>query len=136
MVTVTTLQWAVLCQLSPAQNHVYSAVFPHRISVSVARGSLVAVVGHVGSGKSSLLSALLGEMEKKNGRVSLQGSVAYVPQQAWIQNATLRDNIVFGQERKERWYQRVVEACALVDDLEILPAGDETEIGEKCGKLV
>ncbi|MGH0130138.1 UNVERIFIED_CONTAM: hypothetical protein FKN15_041189 [Acipenser sinensis] len=102
-----------------------------RISVSVARGSLVAVVGHVGSGKSSLLSALLGEMEKKNGRVSLQGSVAYVPQQAWIQNATLRDNIVFGQERKERWYQRVVEACALVDDLEILPAGDETEIGEK-----
>ncbi|XP_058891574.1 multidrug resistance-associated protein 1-like isoform X2 [Acipenser ruthenus] len=102
-----------------------------RISVSVARGSLVAVVGHVGSGKSSLLSALLGEMEKKNGRVSLQGSVAYVPQQAWIQNATLRDNIVFGQERKERWYQQVVEACALVDDLEILPAGDETEIGEK-----
>ncbi|KAK1162808.1 multidrug resistance-associated protein 1-like isoform X3 [Acipenser oxyrinchus oxyrinchus] len=102
-----------------------------RINVSVARGSLVAVVGHVGSGKSSLLSALLGEMEKKNGRVSLQGSVAYVPQQAWIQNATLRDNIVFGQERKERWYQRVVEACALVPDLEILPAGDETEIGEK-----
>ncbi|XP_033908710.3 multidrug resistance-associated protein 1-like isoform X2 [Acipenser ruthenus] len=102
-----------------------------KINVSVARGSLVAVVGHVGSGKSSLLSALLGEMEKKNGRVSLQGSVAYVPQQAWIQNATLRDNIVFGRERKESWYQRVVEACALMPDLEILPAGDETEIGEK-----
>ncbi|XP_041086709.1 multidrug resistance-associated protein 1-like isoform X3 [Polyodon spathula] len=102
-----------------------------RINVNVTRGSLVAVVGHVGSGKSSLLSALLGEMEKKNGRVSLQGSVAYVPQQAWIQNATLRENIVFGRERKESWYQRVVEACALLPDLEILPAGDETEIGEK-----
>ncbi|MGH0130137.1 UNVERIFIED_CONTAM: hypothetical protein FKN15_041188 [Acipenser sinensis] len=102
-----------------------------RINVSIPEGALVAVVGHVGSGKTSLFSALLGEMEKQEGLVSVKGSVAYVPQQAWIQNATLRDNIVFGQERKERWYQRVVEACALVPDLEILPAGDETEIGEK-----
>lgn len=57
--------------------------------------------------------------------------MAYVPQQAWIQNATLRDNIIFGQEKKEAWYQRVVEACALLPDLEILPGGDATEIGEK-----
>lgn len=57
--------------------------------------------------------------------------MAYVPQQAWIQNSTLKDNIIFGQERKEAWYQRVVEACALQPDLEILPAGDDTEIGEK-----
>lgn len=63
--------------------------------------------------------------------VALQGSVAYVPQQAWIQNATLKGNIIFGQEKKEAWYQCVVEACALQPDLEILPAGDETEIGEK-----
>ncbi|XP_066545948.1 multidrug resistance-associated protein 1 [Amia ocellicauda] len=102
-----------------------------RISVKVPHGSLVAVVGHVGSGKSSLLSAMLGETEKRSGRVSVKGSVAYVPQQAWIQNATLGDNIVFGHERKENWYQRVVEACALLPDLEILPAGDATEIGEK-----
>uniref|UniRef100_A0A8K9XNF5 Multidrug resistance-associated protein 1 n=1 Tax=Oncorhynchus mykiss TaxID=8022 RepID=A0A8K9XNF5_ONCMY len=100
-------------------------------SVRIPDGSLVAVVGHVGSGKSSLLSALLGEMEKLEGSVSVKGSVAYVPQQAWIQNATLKDNIVFGQERKESWYHRVVEACALLPDLEILPAGDGTEIGEK-----
>lgn len=60
-----------------------------------------------------------------------QGSVAYVPQQAWIQNATLKENIMFGQERKESWYHRVMEACALLPDLEILPAGDSTEIGEK-----
>ena len=57
--------------------------------------------------------------------------MAYVPQQAWIQNATLRDNIIFGQEKKDMWYHRVVEACALIPDLEILPARDATEIGEK-----
>ncbi|XP_069566366.1 multidrug resistance-associated protein 1 [Brachyistius frenatus] len=102
-----------------------------RLNVSVPEGSLVAVVGHVGSGKSSLLSALLGEMDKLEGTVAVKGSVAYVPQQAWIQNSTLKDNIVFGQERREAWYQRVVEACALQPDLESLPAGDETEIGEK-----
>ncbi|XP_029015058.1 multidrug resistance-associated protein 1 [Betta splendens] len=102
-----------------------------RLNVCIPEGSLVAVVGHVGSGKSSLLSALLGEMDKLEGTVTVKGSVAYVPQQAWIQNSTLKGNIIFGQERKETWYQRVVEACALQPDLEILPAGDETEIGEK-----
>ncbi|XP_062388680.1 multidrug resistance-associated protein 1 [Sardina pilchardus] len=102
-----------------------------RINVRVPRGSLVAVVGHVGSGKSSLLSAMLGETERRKGHVTVKGSVAYVPQQAWIQNATLRDNIVFGQEKKDMWYQRVIEACALLPDLEILPGGDATEIGEK-----
>uniref|UniRef100_A0A8C1RE57 ABC-type glutathione-S-conjugate transporter n=1 Tax=Cyprinus carpio TaxID=7962 RepID=A0A8C1RE57_CYPCA len=102
-----------------------------RINVKGQRGSLVAVVGHVGSGKSSLLSAMLGEMEKKSGHVTVSGSVAYVPQQAWIQNATLKDNILFGHERKDSWYQSVLEACALLPDLGILPARDATEIGEK-----
>ncbi|XP_027879365.1 multidrug resistance-associated protein 1 isoform X2 [Xiphophorus couchianus] len=102
-----------------------------RLNVCIPEGSLVAVVGHVGSGKSSLLSALLGEMDKVEGSVVVKGSVAYVPQQAWIQNSTLKENIVFGQKRKEDWYNHVVEVCALQPDLEILPAGDETEIGEK-----
>uniref|UniRef100_A0A8B9LNS1 Multidrug resistance-associated protein 1 n=1 Tax=Astyanax mexicanus TaxID=7994 RepID=A0A8B9LNS1_ASTMX len=102
-----------------------------KINVRIPEGALVAVVGHVGSGKSSLLSALLGEMHKQEGDVSIKGSVAYVPQQAWIQNATLRENIMFGQEKKESWYQKVLEACALLPDLEILPGGDTTEIGEK-----
>ncbi|XP_074510409.1 multidrug resistance-associated protein 1-like isoform X1 [Sebastes fasciatus] len=102
-----------------------------RINMKVKTGSLVAVVGHVGSGKSSLLSALLGEMERRSGFVSIKGSVAYVPQQAWIQNASLKDNILFGGERKESRYHRVLEACALLPDLDILPAGDATEIGEK-----
>uniref|UniRef100_A0A673I1R2 Multidrug resistance-associated protein 1 n=1 Tax=Sinocyclocheilus rhinocerous TaxID=307959 RepID=A0A673I1R2_9TELE len=102
-----------------------------RIHVRIPEGALVAVVGHVGSGKSSLLSALLGEMQKQEGSVSIKGSVAYVPQQAWIQNATLKDNILFGRDAKDSWYQKVVEACALLPDLEILPGGDLTEIGEK-----
>uniref|UniRef100_A0A665TUY4 ABC-type glutathione-S-conjugate transporter n=1 Tax=Echeneis naucrates TaxID=173247 RepID=A0A665TUY4_ECHNA len=102
-----------------------------RINVRVPRGSLVAVVGHVGSGKSSLLSAMLGETEKRSGQVTVKGSVAYVPQQAWIQNATVQDNITFGREKLKTWYQRVLEVCALLPDLDILPAGDATEIGEK-----
>ncbi|KAG7215736.1 hypothetical protein INR49_021957, partial [Caranx melampygus] len=102
-----------------------------RINMKVKIGALVAVVGNVGSGKSSLLSAMLGEMERRRGYVSIKGSVAYIPQQAWIQNASLKENILFAGERKESWYHRVLEACALLPDLDLLPAGDGTEIGEK-----
>ncbi|XP_032929590.1 multidrug resistance-associated protein 1 [Catharus ustulatus] len=101
------------------------------IHFTVPEGSLVAVVGQVGCGKSSLLSALLGEMDKKEGYVLVKGSLAYVPQQAWVQNATLEDNIIFGREMSESRYKRVIEACALLPDIEILPSGDKTEIGEK-----
>ncbi|XP_062035577.1 multidrug resistance-associated protein 1 [Lepus europaeus] len=101
------------------------------ITFSIPEGALVAVVGQVGCGKSSLLSALLAEMDKVEGHVALKGSVAYVPQQAWIQNDSLRENILFGRQLQERYYQAVLEACALLPDLEILPSGDRTEIGEK-----
>ncbi|KAM6346782.1 ATP-binding cassette sub-family C member 2 [Alca torda] len=101
------------------------------VTLDIAPGSLVAVVGAVGSGKSSLVSAMLGEMENIKGHINIQGSLAYVPQQAWIQNATLKDNILFGSELDEARYQQVIEACALLPDLELLPAGDQTEIGEK-----
>uniref|UniRef100_A0A8C3UXD9 Canalicular multispecific organic anion transporter 2 n=1 Tax=Catharus ustulatus TaxID=91951 RepID=A0A8C3UXD9_CATUS len=101
------------------------------INMLVPSGSLVAIVGHVGCGKSSLVSALLGEMEKLEGEVAVKGSVAYVPQQAWIQNATLKDNILFGQALNEEKYQNALEVCALKTDLEVLPGGDQTEIGEK-----
>uniref|UniRef100_A0A8C1YF29 ABC-type glutathione-S-conjugate transporter n=1 Tax=Cyprinus carpio TaxID=7962 RepID=A0A8C1YF29_CYPCA len=104
---------------------------PLIINVMVPQGSLLAVVGHVGCGKTSLVSALLGEMEKQEGQISIRGSVAYVPQQAWIQNATLRDNILFGRPYVEQKYRCVLEACALTPDLEVLPGGDQTEIGEK-----
>uniref|UniRef100_A0A8C9SE94 ATP-binding cassette, sub-family C (CFTR/MRP), member 3 n=1 Tax=Scleropages formosus TaxID=113540 RepID=A0A8C9SE94_SCLFO len=103
----------------------------HNINLMVPQGSLLAVVGHVGCGKSSLVCALLGEMEKLEGEISILGSVAYVPQQAWIQNATLRDNILFGQPYNECKYRAVLDACALTPDLDVLPGGDMTEIGEK-----
>uniref|UniRef100_A0A8C7K8T0 Canalicular multispecific organic anion transporter 2-like n=1 Tax=Oncorhynchus kisutch TaxID=8019 RepID=A0A8C7K8T0_ONCKI len=103
----------------------------HNINLMVPQSSLLAVVGHVGCGKSSLVSALLGEMEKLEGQISIRGSVAYVPQQAWIQNATLRDNILFGKAYNEQKYRSCLEACALTPDLEVLPGGDLTEIGEK-----
>ncbi|XP_033917701.1 ATP-binding cassette sub-family C member 2 isoform X1 [Melopsittacus undulatus] len=101
------------------------------VNLDITPGSLVAVVGAVGSGKSSLVSAMLGEMEHIKGHINIQGSLAYVPQQAWIQNATLKDNILFGSELDETRYQQVIKACALLPDLELLPAGDQTEIGEK-----
>ncbi|XP_010145575.1 PREDICTED: canalicular multispecific organic anion transporter 1 [Eurypyga helias] len=101
------------------------------VTLDIAPGSLVAVVGAVGSGKSSLVSAMLGEMQNIKGHINIQGSLAYVPQQAWIQNATLKDNILFGSELDEVRYQQVIKACALLPDLELLPAGDQTEIGEK-----
>ncbi|KAM3964279.1 multidrug-Resistance like Protein 1 [Aphomia sociella] len=101
------------------------------INLHVPRGSLVAVVGAVGSGKSSLLSAFLGEMNKVSGRVNTNGSIAYVPQQAWIQNATLQDNILFGKPLDQHKYNNVISVCALKTDFDMLPGGDQTEIGEK-----
>ena len=101
------------------------------INMPVKRGNLSAVVGPVGSGKTSLISALLGEMEKIGGEVNIDGGIAYVPQQAWIQNATLQDNITFGRPFNKRFYQQVIDACALTTDLAMLPGGDQTEIGEK-----
>ena len=104
------------------------------INLTIKKGQLVAVVGQVGSGKSSLISALLGDMEKLSGRVNTNGRIALVPQQAWIQNSTLRNNILFGKTYDEATYNKVIESCALKPDLDILPGGDSTEIGEKVNK--
>uniref|UniRef100_A0A8C8RV48 ABC-type glutathione-S-conjugate transporter n=1 Tax=Pelusios castaneus TaxID=367368 RepID=A0A8C8RV48_9SAUR len=102
-----------------------------RINLTVPQGCLLAVVGQVGAGKSSLLSALLGELQKVDGDVAIKAKVAYVPQQDWLENASVEENITFGEELDERWYNRVIDACALQPDLESFPAGSKSEIGEK-----
>lgn len=101
------------------------------VNLDIMPGQLVAVVGTVGSGKSSLMSAMLGEMEDVHGHITIKGTIAYVPQQSWIQNGTIKDNILFGSKLDEKRYQQVLEACALLPDLEVLPGGDLAEIGEK-----
>ncbi|XP_066475389.1 multidrug resistance-associated protein 1-like [Tiliqua scincoides] len=103
----------------------------NKLNLEIAEGSLVAIVGQVGAGKSSLLSAILGEMERIEGTAQRKGLVAYVSQQAWIQNSTLQENILFGSALNKPCYERVLEACALLPDLEQLPFGDQTEIGER-----
>ncbi|KAJ7320468.1 hypothetical protein JRQ81_019979 [Phrynocephalus forsythii] len=103
----------------------------NKLNLEIPEGSLVAIVGQVGSGKSSLLSAILGEMGKTEGTAHRKGAVSYVSQQAWIQNETLQENILFGSVMQQQYYKRVLEACALLPDLEQLPIGDQTEIGER-----
>ena len=101
------------------------------ITLSVPRGALLAVVGPVGAGKSSLLSALLGSLERQSGSSAMVDSVTYCAQAPWVYNATVRDNVVFASSLDEARYARAVHACALDADLAQLPAGSDTEVGEK-----
>uniref|UniRef100_A0A8D3AL38 ATP-binding cassette sub-family C member 5 n=1 Tax=Scophthalmus maximus TaxID=52904 RepID=A0A8D3AL38_SCOMX len=107
----------------------------HRINLSIKRGSLVGICGGVGSGKSSLLSALLGQMTLLEGNVAASGGFAYVSQQAWILNDSLKENILFGNVYEQEKYHTVLEACCLLPDLAELPYGDMTEIGERGANL-
>ncbi|RLN32800.1 hypothetical protein BBJ28_00020059 [Nothophytophthora sp. Chile5] len=101
------------------------------VNLQVKKGDLVVVHGVVGGGKSSLCVALLGEMNKLQGKVFVRGKVAYYSQQPWIQNMSIRDNILFGHEFEAAKYQKVVDACGLLPDLKQFPSGDSTEIGHK-----
>jgi len=101
------------------------------INFTIPKGSLTVIVGAVGSGKSSLLAGILGEMKRQAGSVEIAGSVGFCPQQAWIQNATLKDNVLFGLPFDQKKYDDVIRTCALTADIDVLPARDLTEIGEK-----
>ncbi|KAL3646113.1 ATP-binding cassette sub- C member 9 [Castilleja foliolosa] len=101
------------------------------IELRVRKGMKVAICGTVGSGKSSLLSCVLGEMERLSGTVRVSGSKAYVPQSPWILTGNIRENILFGNRYESDKYDRTIEACALVKDFELFGAGDLTEIGER-----
>ncbi|XP_073527733.1 ATP-binding cassette sub-family C member 10 [Phyllobates terribilis] len=105
----------------------------HIQHLSVRKGVLVAVVGKVGCGKSSLLSAITGELRRMGGDLFVarqESGFGFVAQESWIQFASIRENILFGKEYEEHLYREVLESCALTPDLIILPAGDQTEVGE------
>ncbi|XP_072031466.1 ATP-binding cassette sub-family C member 9-like isoform X2 [Amphiura filiformis] len=119
-----------------------SAPILKNINLEIPYGELTMVIGGVGSGKSSLLSAILGEMTTLKGSITFgtkkyetnspsSTGVAYGAQKAWLMNATLRDNVLFGIPYNQGRYRKVIDACALEQDIDILPAGDMTEIGEK-----
>ena len=101
------------------------------INLKVQHGMRVAVCGTVGSGKSSLLSCMLGEVPKISGTVKLCGTKAYVAQSPWIQSGTIEQNILFGKEMEREKYEWILEVCSLKKDLEILSFGDQTLIGER-----
>ena len=101
------------------------------IDFSIRKGELSCIVGRVGSGKTSFLEAILGDIWKIRGEVVVHGTTAYVAQQAWVMNASVKENIVFGHRWDPQFYERTIQACALAEDLKTLPDGDSTEVGER-----
>ncbi|XP_074592764.1 ABC transporter C family member 10 [Curcuma longa] len=101
------------------------------INLVVKAKEKVAICGEVGSGKSSLLAAILGEIPKTEGKIQVSGKVAYVAQTAWIQTGSIQDNILFGLNMDKQRYLETLEKCSLMKDIDMLPSGDLTEIGER-----
>lgn len=101
------------------------------ININIPPGSLCAVVGPVGSGKSSLLQLLLGELVPESGTIRVGGSVSYAAQEPWLFLSTVRRNIIFGQEYDSELYRTIVKVCALQRDFELFPDGDKTLVGER-----
>ncbi|XP_018014259.1 ATP-binding cassette sub-family C member 4 isoform X1 [Hyalella azteca] len=101
------------------------------ISVSVQAGELLAVVGPVGSGKGSLLHAILGELPALEGTVAVKGKIAYASQEPWLFSGSVRQNILFGREYDEKKYGEVIKVCGLEADLQLLSEGDRTLVGER-----
>ena len=130
---VATTEEDVVKETAPGQSPVNRGLVTLiDMDLHVKKGELIAIVGGVGSGKTSLLSAILGEIQLKQGAV-IRGSerMAYHAQQAWILNATVKDNILLGLPYDEAQLNRAIDAACLTADIAILPAGLETEIGEK-----
>ncbi|GLC36807.1 hypothetical protein PLESTM_000504000 [Pleodorina starrii] len=123
---------------SAAGVHIDNAVYHHPSNPNwhlhvprfdVRPGQVVAVVGRIAAGKSSLVQAILGNMVKEHGSQQVGGRISYVPQNPWLQNLSIRDNVLFGEAWDENKYEAVIESCALTMDLQILPQGDQSKAG-------
>uniref|UniRef100_T1IZ26 Uncharacterized protein n=1 Tax=Strigamia maritima TaxID=126957 RepID=T1IZ26_STRMM len=112
-------------------NKEYSWATLRNISVNVKPGELLAIVGPVGAGKSSLLMTLLGELPTESGSIRIKGKIAYVSQEPWLFSSSIRNNILFGQPYNEEKYQKILRVCALDKDIKQLPFKDKTLVGEK-----
>ncbi|KAL3653593.1 Multidrug resistance-associated protein 7 [Castilleja foliolosa] len=121
--------WFKSANLSWDENH--SKPTLRDVGLEVKRGDKIAICGEVGSGKSTLLAAILGEVPITKGTVQVHGTIAYVSQSAWIQTGSIQENILFGSGMNNDRYRDTLERCSLVKDLELLPHGDLTEIGER-----
>ncbi|CAH2229132.1 jg8067, partial [Pararge aegeria aegeria] len=101
------------------------------INLNIKPESLTTIVGTVGSGKTTLLQAMLREILPTTGHLSVRGVLAYAAQDPWLFEASVRQNILFGQELDLRRYKQVIKCCQLKSDLDILPHGDKTVVGER-----
>ena len=123
----------ILCvsNLSYAKTHHEDEFILEDINFFAPSKSLTVITGPVGSGKSTLLSAIAGEISNASGTIDYQGSVIYLPQTAWVFSGTIKENILFGQPCKESKYERIIDVCALKEDFQRLPDGDQTVVGER-----
>ncbi|KAF2905534.1 hypothetical protein ILUMI_00648 [Ignelater luminosus] len=101
------------------------------VNVEIPVGALCAIIGPVGSGKSSLLQLLLGELKPQSGSIEICGDISYSSQEAWLFASTVRKNILFGQKYDARHYKKIVKVCALERDFELFPYADKTLVGER-----
>ncbi|XP_042377107.1 ABC transporter C family member 13-like isoform X1 [Zingiber officinale] len=127
----TAVAFLDACSIWSNNSYVEQMAALNNVSVEVPKGLLVAVVGEVGSGKSSLLHSILGEMRLIQGLIISQGSIAYVPQVPWIQSGSVRDNILFGDNFDTKRYREILHACALDVDISLMIGNDLSYIGEK-----
>ena len=123
----------ILCvsNLSYAKTHREDEFILEDINFFAPSKSLTVITGPVGSGKSTLLSAIAGEISNASGTIDYQGSVIYLPQTAWVFSGTIKENILFGQPFEESKYERIIDVCALKEDFQRLPDGDQTVVGER-----
>ncbi|KAM7419823.1 hypothetical protein PAMA_016768 [Pampus argenteus] len=128
-----TFSWRQLDRETQTQTEAEGSLQLNSLKLHITKGSLVVVVGKVGCGKTSLLAALTGELNRLSGVLYVadrEAGFGLASQEPWIQHTSVRDNILFGKDYDPAFYQAVIEACALSDDLNVLPNGDKTEVGE------